>query len=107
MVDRAGFEPAYGKPGQIYSLLPLTTRPPVHGRLVRRRLNGEWERACQRIRGERRGEFPPACKGGGIPTHGPVYRGGNFSTEGEISLPRMPLPAKPRPSDPFEYPVED
>ena len=29
MVDRAGFEPAYGKPGQIYSLLPLTTRPPV------------------------------------------------------------------------------
>ncbi len=30
LVDRAGFEPAYGKPGQIYSLLPLTTRPPVH-----------------------------------------------------------------------------
>ena len=29
VVDRAGFEPAYGKPGQIYSLLPLTTRPPV------------------------------------------------------------------------------
>ena len=31
VVDRAGFEPAYGKPGQIYSLLPLTTRPPVQG----------------------------------------------------------------------------
>ena len=31
LVDRAGFEPAYGKPGQIYSLLPLTTRPPVQG----------------------------------------------------------------------------
>jgi hypothetical protein len=30
MVVRAGFEPAYGKPGQIYSLLPLTTRPPHH-----------------------------------------------------------------------------
>ena len=29
MVERAGFEPAYGKPGQIYSLLPLTTRPPL------------------------------------------------------------------------------
>src|SRR3954468_933131 len=32
LVDRAGFEPAYGKPGQIYSLLPLTTRPPVQRR---------------------------------------------------------------------------
>ena len=31
MVERAGFEPAYGKPGQIYSLLPLTTRPPLQG----------------------------------------------------------------------------
>ena len=29
MVERAGFEPAYGNPGQIYSLLPLTTRPPL------------------------------------------------------------------------------
>ena len=29
VVERAGFEPAYGKPGQIYSLLPLTTRPPL------------------------------------------------------------------------------
>ena len=32
VVDRDGFEPPYGKPGQIYSLLPLTTRPPVHWR---------------------------------------------------------------------------
>src|SRR4051812_42560129 len=37
MVDRAGFEPAYGKPGQIYSLLPLTTRPPVQRRPDRER----------------------------------------------------------------------
>ncbi len=29
MVERTGFEPVYGKPGQIYSLLPLTTRPPL------------------------------------------------------------------------------
>ena len=28
-MERAGFEPAYGNPGQIYSLLPLTTRPPL------------------------------------------------------------------------------
>ena len=56
MVDRAGFEPAYGKPGQIYSLLPLTTRPPVQcpdasGKIAFYRaggaLNGEWRLACQ------------------------------------------------------------
>jgi hypothetical protein len=29
MVERAGFEPAYPK-SQIYSLVPLTTRPPLH-----------------------------------------------------------------------------
>src|SRR3546814_20397620 len=48
VVDRAGFEPAYGKPGQIYSLLPLTTRPPVHGVRVGKRSNGETVLACQR-----------------------------------------------------------
>src|SRR3546814_13542022 len=46
VVDRAGFEPAYGKPGQIYSLLPLTTRPPVHGVRVGKRSNGETVLAC-------------------------------------------------------------
>ena len=30
MVHRGGFEPPYVIDGQIYSLLPLTTRPPVH-----------------------------------------------------------------------------
>ena len=44
MVERAGFEPAYGKPGQIYSLLPLTTRPPLHeGRPAR--TAGQWGKA--------------------------------------------------------------
>ena len=28
MVDRAGFEPAYGKPGQIYSLPDARRKPP-------------------------------------------------------------------------------
>ncbi len=28
LVDRAGFEPAYGKPGQIYSLLKARRKPP-------------------------------------------------------------------------------
>ena len=35
MVEGAGFEPAYVRDGQIYSLLPLTTRPPLHGRSSR------------------------------------------------------------------------
>src|SRR3954447_10824797 len=30
MVHTGGFEPPYVIDGQIYSLLPLTTRPPVH-----------------------------------------------------------------------------
>ena len=46
MVDRAGFEPAYGKPGQIYSLLPLTTRPPLHEDR-KRRSPTDWEHADQ------------------------------------------------------------
>ncbi len=33
MVARVGFEPTYGKPGQIYSLLLLTAQPPGHYRL--------------------------------------------------------------------------
>jgi hypothetical protein len=38
MVHREGFEPSYLIEGQIYSLLPLTTRPPVHpcSALIRR-----------------------------------------------------------------------
>src|SRR5690349_16650042 len=49
MVDRAGFEPAYGKPGQIYSLLPLTTRPPVRGSVPEEGgSHGESGEACQR-----------------------------------------------------------
>ena len=33
MVEREGFEPSYALHGQIYSLLPLTTRPPLHASL--------------------------------------------------------------------------
>ena len=33
MVLGVGFEPTYGKPGQIYSLLLLTAQPPQHYRL--------------------------------------------------------------------------
>src|SRR6476659_4110946 len=32
MVGREGFEPPYRDAGQIYSLLPLTTRPPARAR---------------------------------------------------------------------------
>src|SRR6478609_7481058 len=32
MVGREGFEPPYREAGQIYSLLPLTTRPPARAR---------------------------------------------------------------------------
>src|SRR3546814_13808284 len=35
------------KPGQIYSLLPLTTRPPVLGARFGKRSNGETRLACQ------------------------------------------------------------
>src|SRR3546814_5625090 len=70
VVDRAGFEPAYGKPGQIYSLLPLTTRPPVHGVRVGKRFNGETVLACQRQSWERRAHeaiFPSSPPAGPEP----------------------------------------
>src|SRR3546814_7215207 len=42
------------KPGQIYSLLPLTTRPPVLGARFGKRSNGETRLACQCQSWERR-----------------------------------------------------
>lgn len=36
MVLGVGFEPTYGKPGQIYSLLLLTAQPPQHYQLMKR-----------------------------------------------------------------------
>src|SRR3546814_2764953 len=44
------------KPGQIYSLLPLTTRPPVLGARFGKRSNGETRLACQCQSWERRSE---------------------------------------------------
>ena len=67
MVDRAGFEPAYGKPGQIYSLLPLTTRPPVQvwcGALL-----GGASRCCQPASDGRR----PAGPARSTKTHAPAW----------------------------------
>jgi len=64
LVDRAGFEPAYGKPGQIYSLLPLTTRPPVQWSDIGRRV--QWRKpSCLSTPGERRlkpARAPPSSR---------------------------------------------
>src|SRR3546814_15364298 len=70
LLERAGFEPAYGKPGKIYSLLPLTTRPPVHGVRVGKRSNGETVLACQWQSWERRAHeaiFPSSPPAGPEP----------------------------------------
>ncbi len=52
-MERAGFEPAYDNVGQIYSLLPLTTRPPLHevatrGAILRMVVRGDGRRATWR-----------------------------------------------------------
>ena len=54
LVERTGFEPVYGKPGQIYSLLPLTTRPPLPRQGAP---NGGRAPACQPHQGEFGGLF--------------------------------------------------
>ena len=66
VVERAGFEPAYGKPGQIYSLLPLTTRPPLQVSAGAR--NGDPPRRCQ-PRGDGRRAFVAPFKTG-LARHG-------------------------------------
>src|SRR3712207_422548 len=67
VVERTGFEPVYGKPGQIYSLLPLTTRPPLPKRAAPKtrpaRKAAQWRKgprlSTRRIAGSR--SLAPAC----------------------------------------------
>src|SRR3546814_20071078 len=109
VVDRAGFEPAYGKPGQIYSLLPLTTRPPVHGVRVGKRSNGETVLACQWQSWERRAHeaiFPSSPPAGpeparpGHPFLGPPRRPRGAcqprtARPAQLGEPRGAVPAAP------------
>ena len=98
MVDRAGFEPAYGKPGQIYSLLPLTTRPPVQGASdIGRRL--QWRKGARlstrsrtyALASARAMRHAAPCDA--RPARRPSPRTGPASGAATRSPPRSPIPS--------------